>query len=122
LIANLISNSADAVADSGTIKLKIQDVQSADSPGIRFTIEDDGSGINDQNLNRIFEPFFTTKKDVGTGLGLWVAKEIVSRHHGNIEVISPVDGTGRGARFTIFLPKEAETDSPDLSSKQTGMA
>ena len=52
----------------------------------------------------IFEPFFTTKKDVGTGLGLWVSKEIVDRHGGRIQALS-VKGDGvSGALFNVHLP------------------
>ena len=51
-------------------------------------IEDDGHGIAPEDMQRIFEPFFTTKKDVGTGLGLWVSKEIAERHGGVIQVES----------------------------------
>jgi signal transduction histidine kinase len=73
---------------------------------MRLTIEDDGPGVPGEIKGRIFEPFFTTKKDFGTGLGLWVTKEIVDRHEGTIELESPVgDGTG-GARFSIQLPCE----------------
>ena len=55
-----------------------------------------------QNAVHIFEPFFTTKKDVGTGLGLWVSKEIVEKLGGTIEVTS--DGENRGATFAVSLP------------------
>ena len=52
----------------------------------------------------IFEPFFTTKKDVGTGLGLWVSKEIVDRHGGRIQALS-LNGDGlSGALFNVHLP------------------
>jgi PAS domain S-box-containing protein len=117
LISNLISNSADAVGNNGTIKLKIQPVDGVDIPGVRFTIEDDGVGISPEHLKKIFEPFFTTKKDVGTGLGLWVAKEIVSRHGGNIEVSSLGTSSERGAIFTVFLPNESDIDTTGLSSQ-----
>jgi signal transduction histidine kinase len=68
-------------------------------------IEDDGPGIPAEHLERIFEPFFTTKKDIGTGLGLWVSKEIVERHGGSIRVTpqNGRDGLG-GASFVIELP------------------
>jgi len=60
-------------------------------------------------VDRIFEPFFTTKEDVGTGLGLWITKEIVSRHGGSI-LVRCRDGNGvpRGAAFTVTLPLNGE--------------
>jgi signal transduction histidine kinase len=68
-------------------------------------VADDGPGIAPGNLDRIFQPFFTTKAETGTGLGLWVAKEIMGRHKGTIAVSSPnVEGQNRGATFTITLP------------------
>ena len=71
---------------------------------IRFKVEDDGPGIAPENLERIFEPFFTTKKDVGTGLGLWVCKEIAERHGGSIQAQSVTANGSRGAVFTVLLP------------------
>jgi signal transduction histidine kinase len=70
-------------------------------------IEDNGPGIAAQDLDRIFEPFFTTKKDVGTGLGLWVTREIVERHGGTIQVNARDDGSS-GAVFNILLPSSIE--------------
>jgi signal transduction histidine kinase len=56
-------------------------------------------------VERIFEPFFTTKKDVGTGLGLWVTREIIQRHGGTISVSSSNGNSAHpGAAFVIHLP------------------
>ena len=75
---------------------------------VRLNIEDDGPGIAPENLKRIFDPFFTTKKDVGTGLGLWVCKEIAERHGGSVQVRSKNENGNengaRGAIFTVLLP------------------
>jgi signal transduction histidine kinase len=70
---------------------------------LQILVEDDGPGIPQENMERVFEPFFTTKQDVGTGLGLWLSKEIVERHGGSIEVISP-ESELTGAAFSILLP------------------
>jgi signal transduction histidine kinase len=74
---------------------------------VRLTIADTGSGITPENLKRIFEPFFTTKQSVGTGLGLWVTKELVKKHEGSIRVRSRI---GRGTVFSIWLPSERRRD------------
>ncbi len=95
VIANLISNAADAIGTRGKVRLGISSSSSSSNEAVLFRIEDDGPGIAAENLSRIFEPFFTTKEDVGTGLGLWVAKEIVERHGGTIEAAS---GTAEGLR------------------------
>jgi signal transduction histidine kinase len=104
VIANLISNAADAVAVHGTVKVVIS---AAPATGLQLRIEDDGPGIANGNLHRIFEPFFTTKEDVGTGLGLWVAKEIVERHGGTIHADSGRPGALAGAVFTVSIPLAA---------------
>jgi PAS domain S-box-containing protein len=107
-ISNLISNAADAVSDNGTIRVKLECVESSDGQLVQVLIEDDGPGIGAEHRDRIFEPFFTTKKDVGTGLGLWVTKEIIDRHGGSIEVHSRKDKHTSGAIFNVLLPSETD--------------
>jgi signal transduction histidine kinase len=75
---------------------------------VHMLIEDDGPGVADENKERIFEPFFTTKRDVGTGLGLWVSREIVERHGGSIELAKRENGS-RGAAFNVTF--EALTEN-----------
>ena len=103
LISNLISNAADAVSANGTLKVKLSCVQNHDGNQVQLVIEDDGPGIAKEHISRIFEPFFTTKKDVGTGLGLWVAREIAERHGGAIEVQSHTGPLAHGTVFTVLL-------------------
>ncbi len=107
LVSNLISNAADAVSADGALKLKVSCVQRNQCPAVQMVVRDDGPGIAREHLERIFEPFFTTKKDVGTGLGLWVAKEIVERHGGTIQVESSSGNGHGGAAFTVVLPCDA---------------
>jgi PAS domain S-box-containing protein len=109
LISNIISNAIDAVPVSGTLKINASPVKLAGGESIRLTIEDDGPGIPPENLKRIFEPFFTTKKDVGTGLGLWVCKEIAERHGGTVQVESKNANGANGAIFTVLLPDSEST-------------
>lgn len=104
LLSNLLVNSIDAVAESGTVYMRVDGTHVSGPPGVRVTIADTGSGIAPENLKRIFEPFFTTKKDTGTGLGLWIAEQIVRKQGGAIRVRSRV---GRGTVFRILLPAAA---------------
>jgi PAS domain S-box-containing protein len=108
VVSNLVSNAADAVDRDGTIIVRSQPVANGDCSAIQIVIEDNGPGIARENVDRIFEPFFTTKEDVGTGLGLWITKEIVNRHGGSI-LVGPGnrDGSACGAAFTITLPVNA---------------
>jgi PAS domain S-box-containing protein len=105
VISNLVSNAVDAVAPNGNIRVRMQGVENHNGGRIQLVIEDDGPGVAPEHRARIFEPFFTTKKEIGTGLGLWVTKEIIERHGGTITVSSP-DGNGSapGASFIIDLP------------------
>jgi PAS domain S-box-containing protein len=111
LIANLISNAADAIGQGGKIRIVMAPASRAQSTGVELKVEDNGPGIATEHRSHIFEPFFTTKKDVGTGLGLWVSKEIAERHGGNIELSSGNGGSLGGAVFTVFLPCDSQMAS-----------
>jgi PAS domain S-box-containing protein len=108
-LSNLISNAADAVSEHGTIQVALRCVESAEGKHVHVLIEDDGPGIDPLHIDRIFEPFFTTKKEVGTGLGLWVTKEIVDRHGGTIEVYPRADKSLSGTVFQMLLPCSPES-------------
>jgi PAS domain S-box-containing protein len=118
VISNLVSNAVDAVGTNGEIRFGLHGVENNGNGGrIQMVIEDDGPGIPAEHLERIFEPFFTTKKDIGTGLGLWVTKEIVERHGGSISVTPQNGGDGLGgASFVIELPCTSDpTPDPPLT-------
>ena len=115
LIANLVSNAADAIGHGGKIRIVMAPASRKQSNGVELKVEDSGPGISVEHRTHIFEPFFTTKKDVGTGLGLWVSKEIVERHGGHIELSSGKNGSLGGAVFTVFLPCDANTKAESVS-------
>jgi PAS domain S-box-containing protein len=112
LVSNIISNAIDALPFNGTLKIDSATTKLVSNEAIKLQVEDDGPGISPENIKRIFEPFFTTKKDVGTGLGLWVCKEIAERHGGTVEAKSHHQNGSTGAVFTILLPYR--DSSPDL--------
>ena len=118
ILMNLGSNAAHAMRDRcGTFEVRLAavtlDAEEASrfiglKPGayLRLTARDTGRGIPPAVLDRIFEPFFTTKKSgEGAGLGLSVVHGIVKSHNGAITVSSE---TGKGAEFTILLPRITE--------------
>jgi PAS domain S-box-containing protein len=113
LIANLLSNSIDAVTAGGRIRLRLSAATNSDGrrPGVRLTIADTGSGIPPEVRARVFEPFFTTKKEIGTGLGLWVCKNIVEKHGGSIRVKSSSVPGKSWTAFSVFLPSVAQTST-----------
>lgn len=109
LFANLIGNALDAMTpEGGRLLLR---VRYAGADGVRVTVADTGSGMSAEVLQHIFEPFFTTKEAIGTGLGLWVSAEIVSKHNGKIRVRSRARGKdGRGGTvFMVFFPSSLES-------------
>jgi len=94
---NLIVNAAQATPYEG--KLTVSTRRVGDEVHISFA--DTGCGIPAENMDKIFEPYFTTKpQGEGTGLGLYVCRNIITKHHGSIEVESEVDV---GTTFTIKL-------------------
>lgn len=109
LMANLISNAADAVAPGGKIRISMAPAEQGD--GVEIKVADNGPGVAEKNRAHIFEPFFTTKEDVGTGLGLWVSKEIAERHGGKIELSSDHHSDLGGAVFMVFLPFETRLEA-----------
>jgi PAS domain S-box-containing protein len=109
LLANLISNAADAVAPGGKIRISMAQAEQGD--GVEMKIADNGPGVAEKNRAHIFEPFFTTKEDVGTGLGLWVSKEIAERHGGKIQLSPGRDSELGGAVFMVFLPFETRLEA-----------
>ncbi len=108
VFANLIANALDAMGRPGVLTLRIHDSYSPQTPGLAVEVEDTGAGIGSDDLNRIFEPFFTTKQNTGTGLGLWITREIIQKHGGTIAVRSErPPGEKSGTQFSIFLPAAA---------------
>jgi signal transduction histidine kinase len=114
VLSNLLANSLDACVEGDAICLR---VRAAGNPrdlalrGVRIVVADTGCGIHPENLDHIFEPFFTTKKDTGTGLGLWVSRELIEKHGGCLNVRSSVTGRRSGTIFTLFLPGAATSES-----------
>jgi PAS domain S-box-containing protein len=114
LIANLISNAVDAVEDGGRIRIRISatTLWRDGSRGVRLTVADNGSGISPAIRAQIFDPFFTSKQDVGTGLGLWVTKNIVEKHHGTIRVRTSTGPAQSWTAFSICLPSTGSAEKP----------
>ena len=98
LILNLTINGLDAVKRGGTVG--ISTVQQKGR--VFLCVEDDGIGVDRKDHNKIFDPFYTTKEiGKGTGLGLYISRQIVAAHRGKINVKSAI---GRGTKFEVILP------------------
>lgn len=101
---NLFFNACQAMENGGGLLVKTYRTQLDDRAFVACEVEDTGPGISPEILPNIFNPFFTTK-DTGTGLGLSIVHKIISRHHGEIDVVNKEDG---GAAFVINLPVAEE--------------
>jgi signal transduction histidine kinase/CheY-like chemotaxis protein len=113
VLLNLCINAKEATSEKGNIKLSAVNI-TIDNKNIvnfpllkegnyvRFSVSDNGTGIEEENLTRIFEPYFSTKsKDTGSGLGLYVTYGIIKAHNGFIDVSSKA---GEGTTFDVFIP------------------
>lgn len=109
VFANLIGNSFDASKSGCRLLLRTRDASHprTGERGVRVTIADSGAGMDRDTLRRIFEPFFTTKGDKGTGLGLWVSREILKKHQASIRTRSQRSAVRSGTTFSIWLPVES---------------
>jgi PAS domain S-box-containing protein len=112
VFSNLLTNAIDASPNGGTVivRVKPESEASGAAAAIRIEIEDFGPGIEPVNQSRIFEPFFTTKSDAGTGLGLWVTKELVEKHGGTISFHSRSQEGASGTCFSVVLPASASAN------------
>jgi PAS domain S-box-containing protein len=109
VLANLLANSLDSIDQGGRIVLRASASIDPDDGRRRFriTVADCGHGMGAATMKQIFDPFFTTKGSVGTGLGLWVCKQLVDKNGGSIRVRSNMDGERGGTTFSVVLPKDA---------------
>lgn len=114
VLSNLVGNAIDAMHGIGG-RLLIRSREATDwqtgRRGIVLTVADTGTGMSAYTLSRIFEPFFTTKGISGTGLGMWISREIVDRHLGHLRVRSVQSPHSSGTVFTLFLPCDEPTSS-----------
>jgi PAS domain S-box-containing protein len=110
VISNLISNAIHAMPSGGTLSISVKQSPSGSgsSDGVVLSVEDTGVGISAEKLPRIFDAFFTTRADIGTGIGLFVARQLVEGHGGKIQVQSRTGPHSHGTSMSIFLPLETQ--------------
>ena len=103
VVTNLLTNSIDAVQPGGAIWVRTVRIATRGEESLRLTVADNGHGIPVQAQEQIFEPFFSLKPEIGTGLGLWVTREIIDRHNGSIRVRSSDCKGHSGTVITILF-------------------
>ncbi|MCU1319536.1 MAG: sensor histidine kinase [Edaphobacter sp.] len=106
VFANFINNAVDAMPSGGRLRIKIRPATSptTHNHGVRVSIVDNGEGMTPETSRRLFEAFYTTQGATGSGLGLWVCNEIITRHGGRIAIQTSQDPSRHGTVFSIFLP------------------
>lgn len=108
---NLINNALKYSPSGETIEVRV--MRSGDE--VRFSVSDRGPGLEGEDLDRLFKPFQRhgqqpTDGEVSLGLGLYLVREIINRHDGEIDVET---AAGEGSTFTIILPAESTSSNAD---------
>ena len=123
VIQNLMLNASQSMPLGGTVRVSLhnlererEDASLPPGPSVQISIQDQGTGIPAEHLDRIFDPYFTTKNK-GNGLGLAVTHSIVRSHGGTISVSSE---TGTGSTFKILLPASPGA-VPDAELERAGV-
>jgi len=123
ILSNLLSNAIDASGRGSRLDIR---AWAAHHPitgveGIRLVVADRGAGIPEDIRRRIFMPFFTTKKDVGTGLGLWIVRDLLVRKGGSILCRSKVasndpatEKPGSGTVMMVFLANQEHAEQGEV--------
>jgi len=112
VLLNLVLNARDAMPDGGRISISTDVVDrvdcpettTANAPGrfVTLTVDDTGTGMDEETQRHVFDPYFTTKeRDSGTGLGLAAVHQIIARTGGWVQILSR---PGAGTRMTVYLP------------------
>jgi PAS domain S-box-containing protein len=111
VISNLIVNAIYAMPTGGTLSVSVCDTESP-ADGVELTVTDTGVGIASHVLPKVFDAFFTTRATVGTGIGLFVAKQFVEGHGGQISIDSVVEPERHGTVVRVFLPAHTQYEAP----------
>lgn len=127
VLLNLCVNAKEATKEKGNIKITAKNITIDENNiaflpllkignYVKFSVKDDGSGIEEEHLTKIFDPYFSTKsKDTGSGLGLYVSYGIIKAHNGFIDVTS---NRGAGTTFDVYIP--AFEPPKELQATDTG--
>lgn len=120
-LVNLIGNALDAMPDGGTLRVRVSNATLDGMRCARLTVADTGSGIRPEIRPNLFTQFFTTKGSRGTGLGLWLTRDIVQRNWGRLRYRSRANAPS-GTVFTMYLPSAPPkpTTESEAPAQQTG--
>jgi signal transduction histidine kinase len=117
VFANVVKNAIEATNPGGRLVLHVRPATNWRTAvcGTRVSVLDSGRGIPQEACAHLFEPFFSTKGDKGTGLGLWVASELLSKQGASIQVRSRTAPSRSGTCFSVFFPGNAGRGTEPIS-------
>jgi two-component system CheB/CheR fusion protein len=104
VFSNILANAIDAMTTGGVLSLHIRNTSRLMDKGLQVIFKDQGSGIAPEHLGKVFEPFFTTKGNLGTGIGLWVARQLVEKRGGQLALTSSIVPGATGTVVTVSIP------------------
>jgi signal transduction histidine kinase len=108
ILVNLIGNAFDAMRTGGELRVRVRERRSlSGSKGIWITVADSGSGMTPGVMEHLFEPFFSTKGIGGTGLGLWITKDLVQKNGGTIKIRSSAHPDRSGTAVVLEFPMKS---------------
>ena len=110
-LVNLIGNAVDAMKDGGSLRIHVMPVSLNGVEYARLTVADTGAGIRKEIRSQLFRQFFTTKGSSGTGLGLWLTRDIVERNGGKLRFRSRTEPPC-GTVFVMYLPSTPPMERP----------
>jgi signal transduction histidine kinase len=113
VISNLVTNAIYAMSPGGTLTVSVCDTESP-AHGVLLSIADNGVGIPADVLPKVFDAFFTKRATVGTGIGLFIAKQLVEGHDGQIKMDSNIEPEKHGTSVSVFLPAKTEYDTREI--------
>jgi signal transduction histidine kinase len=105
-LVNLIGNAVDALRDGGNLRIHVLPVSMNGVEYARLTVADTSGGIREEIRQNLFKQFFTTKGSGGTGLGLWLTRDVVEKNGGRLRFRSRTEAPS-GTVFTMYLPAAA---------------
>jgi PAS domain S-box-containing protein len=110
VVSNLIANSMYAMRSGGVLSVSVKDTDE----GIGVEVKDTGVGVAATDIPRVFDAFFTTRGSIGTGIGLFVARQFIEGHGGRIELTSTQDEKDHGTVVRIYLPHQTTYDVEEM--------
>jgi len=114
VVQNLVLNAIQAMPEGGIVSIRAENTFAQKEKYVKISVEDTGTGISKDHLQRIFDPYFTTKHQ-GSGLGLAICYSIITKHGGEIKVRSTL---GKGTTFHFTLPASDQKSQPEASPRK----